>query len=69
MPREKEACITTVGREIAVDDWPENCSTLYGDCREGDGGRDVELPWVHTVVWIQNQTLCIQVLCNDQYHL
>lgn len=66
MPLEKEAHITTVGREIAVDDWPANCSTLYGDCSEGDGGRNVKLLKVHSGV---DSEAGAQVPCNDQYHL
>lgn len=49
MRLEKEAHITSVGREIAVYDWPANCSTLYGDCSEGDGRKKCE--------WIQKQAL------------
>lgn len=30
------------GREIAVDDWPVNCSTLYGDCSERYIGTNVK---------------------------
>lgn len=44
MPAEKGAHIATVGREIAVDDWPANCHTLYGDCSKGDGGKNLKLP-------------------------
>lgn len=47
------AHITTVGREIAVDDWPANCSTLYGDCSEEDGGRCEGAINIHG--WIQGR--------------